>query len=75
MINPDLVSVGDVLYDVHREAMGSTTIRRLGCWTVRVLAINETRTTFTVSWNGNAPTTRGRSQIARLRRKPLPGPA
>lgn len=77
MINPDLVKVGDELYDVHREKMGNTKMSRLGCWRVRVISIEDRSTTtgrtyraWTVSWNGNPPRVYYREQIARLRRSP-----
>lgn len=34
-----LIKKGDVIYDCHRYKMGNTTMTRMGCWDVRVLAL------------------------------------
>lgn len=47
------VKAGDVLYDVHREKMGNTTMSRLGCWVVRVLSVDYEKKTARISWNDN----------------------
>lgn len=44
---------GQILYDVHSERMGNTTIRRQGVWKVRVIEVYEDHAV--VSWNGNPP--------------------
>lgn len=33
------IKAGDVLYDCHRYKMGNTTMTRMGCWDVKVLAM------------------------------------
>lgn len=43
---------GMVLYDVHSETMGSTTMRSVGVWLVKILSVDGD--SFTASWNGNA---------------------
>lgn len=72
-INPDLVKVGDILYDVHRHKMGNTTMSCLGCWTVRIIEIipNTYGNAYLVSWNGNRPEKWYADRIRRLRRSPL----
>ena len=62
------VKAGDILYDVHRERMGNTTMSRLGCWTVEVIDIDHEEGRATVRWNGNRPQTYFVRQIERLRR-------
>jgi hypothetical protein len=49
----ETVKAGDVLYDVHGERMGNTTMRRKGVWKVRVLSVEADHAV--VSWNGNPP--------------------
>ncbi len=66
----DRVKAGDVLYDVHREKMGNTTLSRVGCWPVRVLEVNQAEGWAVVSWNGNAAKKWWRSRVERLRRSP-----
>lgn len=38
MASFDRINAGDVLYDVRRYKAGNTTLSRLGCWTVQVIA-------------------------------------
>lgn len=64
----EVVKPGDVLWDVHKQKMGNTTLSRLGCWPVRILEINYERKVASCSWNGNKPTTYTKTQIERLRR-------
>jgi hypothetical protein len=72
----DKIKPGDVLYDVHRQRMGNTTMARLGCWSVRVIEVNREERTALCSWNGNPPSTYREHSIKRLRRsKPKPTPA
>lgn len=48
------VKVGDVLYDVHREKAGNTTIGIEGCWEAVVSAVAEDGSWAEARWNGNA---------------------
>lgn len=73
MIKPELVKVGDVLWDCHRYKMGNTTMSRMGSWEVEVVDIGDQsapmhRRMFTVRWNGNRPERKPASYIAKLRR-------
>jgi len=61
------IKVGDILYDVHSERLGNTTIRSVGVWRVKILEVHEDHAI--VSWNGNSPQRYSRKQIARLRAK------
>ena len=57
-ISVDDLKVGDVLYDVHTERAGNTTMRREGVWTaiVREVGVTEEGTPYAlISWNGNPP--------------------
>ena len=51
------LKVGDVLYDVHTERAGNTTIRVECCWraTVREVGEDDRGVFAMISWNGNAP--------------------
>lgn len=44
---------GMVLWDVHRQKVGNTTLTELGAWKVQIVSVDpETRTAMVV-WNGN----------------------
>lgn len=47
------LKVGQVLYDVHSERAGNTTMRREGCWECYVRAIDPDGKWVEISWNGN----------------------
>lgn len=53
----ETLKVGDVLYDVHHEQAGNTTMRREGCWPVfvREVGVDEQGPWALLSWNGNPP--------------------
>lgn len=73
----ETIKAGDVLYDVHREKMGNTTMSAWGWWRVRVISIDHEKRVAKVSWNTNPPQVKGPSYFARLRRsipKKLAGP-
>lgn len=80
MASLDRINPGDVLYDVHREKMGNTTMSRTGCWEVRVISVDREKRTALCSWNSNRPTTYTEYRLKRLRRsrpgeKRRPSPA
>ncbi len=64
----ETVKAGDVLYDVHREKMGNTTMSRLACFEVRIISIDHEKGEAQASWNGNPAQTYYRSSFERLRR-------
>ncbi len=64
----DKVRAGDVLYDVHSEKMGNTTMGRVGWWRVVVVSIDHENGEAMCHWNGNPAVRYGRMQIAKLRR-------
>lgn len=68
-INFDAVQNGDLLWDCHKYVCGNTTLRRMGCWQVRI--IEKDQRGAKVSWNGNAPQYWGARRISRLRRTPV----
>lgn len=75
MIKPELVKVGDVLWDCHRYKMGNTTMSAMGSWEVEILDIGDQSKpihmrTFIVRWNGNEPRRQSYAYIAKLRRSP-----
>lgn len=63
------IKAGDVLYDVHSYYMGNTTVRSMGVWHVKVIALHPEDRTATVSWNGNRPERYYESDLKRLREK------
>lgn len=73
MIKPELVKVGDVLWDCHRTRMGNTTMTRMGAWDVRVVDIGNqdkpvAERTWTVRWNSNPETQYSYRRMRGLRR-------
>jgi hypothetical protein len=64
------ITVGDELLDIHSERMGNTTMRRLGCWPVKIVSMDSVTETAMVRWNGNPPTMWTRRRLERLYRKP-----
>ena len=53
MIKIQSLKPGDVLYDVHSERAGNTTMRREGCWECFVRAVDSNGKWVEISWNGN----------------------
>lgn len=76
MISFDKIKPGDVLYDVHRTKMGNTRMSRLGCWTVRIIRLEDHDSILgplrgaVVSWNSNSEQWWPQCRIAKLRRSP-----
>jgi len=68
MASFDRIKAGDILYDVHREKMGNTTMSRLGCWDVLVVSVDHEKRTAMCRWNYNAPRLYTERSIKRLRR-------
>jgi len=64
-----LVQKGDQLWQKKRTKMGNTTMSRWSVFGVRIIEIDHDAGMATVSWNTNAPTRWGRSQIEKLSRK------
>lgn len=64
------VKDGDLLWDVHSERMGNTTLHRMGSWEVRVISIDHAAGKAIVRWNGNREQTYSRRSVERLRRSP-----
>jgi len=68
---------GMVLYDVHSEPLGNTTMRTIGVWEVRVISIHPNEklpwcSYAMCSWNTNKPEMYGRERIEKLRvKKPV----
>jgi hypothetical protein len=68
----ETVKAGDTLYDVHKTAMGNTTMKRMGCWEVEIISIDHAAGVAVARWNGNRPETWARRRVERLRRhKPV----
>lgn len=53
MIKIESLKAGDVLYDVHSERSGNTTMRREGVWECFVRAVDPAGKWVEISWNGN----------------------
>lgn len=46
---------GMVVYDVHRNKMGNTTMSSVGVWPVRIISVDAEKRRVEASWNGNKP--------------------
>jgi hypothetical protein len=55
----------DVLYDVHSQKMGNTTMTTMGVWTVMVKEVHDTH--IVASWNGNPPRKMYEGEVGKLR--------
>ena len=62
------IKVGDTLWDCRKTVMGNTTMRRMSCWTVRVMEINEEKKQALCSWNGNRAEWWSERRLSHLRR-------
>jgi hypothetical protein len=60
---------GMVLYDVHKERMGNTTMRSVGVWPVKIVSLDVVKQTAMASWNGNPPQLYFRRGLEKLRAK------
>lgn len=66
----ETIKAGDTLWDVHREAMGNTTMSKWGSWRVEVISINHAEGWAMVRWNYNRPEKRYRRQMEKYQRSP-----
>lgn len=66
----DKIKPGMELLDIHRERAGSTTMRRLGLWKVKVVTVDPSSRTAMCSWNGNKPTLYTERSLKKLYLKP-----
>jgi hypothetical protein len=66
------IEPGMVLYDVHSENAGNTTMRRLGKWEVRIISVDKEKRTAMASWNGNRAELWHASRLEKLRAKITP---
>lgn len=63
---------GQIVFDVHSYRMGNTTMRTMGCWSVRIVAVDLERGTVRASWNHNDITTYYQRSWSKWReKKPL----
>lgn len=46
---------GMVVYDVHKQKMGNTTMSTWGTWIVRIISVDADTRSCMASWNGNSP--------------------
>lgn len=64
---------GQVLYDLRRQKMGNTAVRRTACYDVRVIEVASDGSHIIASWNGNTPRRYRESDVRKLRvKKPEP---
>jgi hypothetical protein len=68
MASFDRIKPGDILWDVHREKMGNTTMSRQGCWRVEVVSVDREKRTAVVRWNSNPQQIYSEYSLGRLRR-------
>lgn len=67
MAKIEKLKAGDIVYDVGRTKMGNTTMRTVGVWHVYIKEVDLEARAVKASWNGNAPKTFYRRDIARWR--------
>lgn len=63
------IEPGMILFDIHSEPAGNTTMRRLGCWEVRVVSVNKEKREALVRWNGNPATVWSARRLSKLYRE------
>lgn len=64
---------GQTLYELRRQKMGNTAVRRTACYEVRVIEVAGDGSHIIASWNGNAPRRYRESDVKKLRvKKPEP---
>jgi hypothetical protein len=66
------IQPGMMLFDVHSERAGNTTMKRWGDWPVRVISVDADSKSAMVSWNGNEPTRRYHHRLRKLYAKVPP---
>lgn len=44
---------GAMVYDVHSQRMGNTTLRSVGVWPVQIVSVDVEARTVMAKWNGN----------------------
>jgi len=49
----DKLKPGITVYDVHSHKMGNTSMRTMGCWSVRIIETYPDTGTVKASWNSN----------------------
>lgn len=70
MTTIEKIKPGDVLYDVHSERAGNTTVRIQREWKVFVKEVDVENRYAMCSWNGNRPTRYSERKLKKLRMKP-----
>lgn len=65
----DSIVVGEILFDVHKERMGNTTMSVWDKWDVEIISIDKVKRTAQVSWNGNSTEIYCERDLMRLYRK------
>lgn len=63
------IQPGMVLYDVHSQKMGNTSLRTLGTWSVKVHEVDSVRRRALCSWNGNRPEWWSELRLSKLKDK------
>ncbi len=66
------IKPGMILLDIHSVRAGSTTMRRKGCWPVRVISIDSDKRRAMVSWNHNPPEVWSERRLYKLYAKKPP---
>lgn len=61
------IKPGDILWDVRKERMGNTTMRRTAVRPVRIIEVHPDHAL--VSWNHNSPQKYYAKSLSRLKRK------
>ena len=68
-IKYERIKQGMVLFDVHKQKMGNTSMSRWGCWEVRIIVLLPTDHAAIVSWNGTPQQTWREHKLTRLYEK------
>jgi hypothetical protein len=63
------IKEGMTLYDVHKSKMGNTRRSSYGTYPVRVIKLDPTTRSATVSWNNNPPTVYNEQKLSKLKQE------
>ena len=66
------LEVGMRLFDIHRTAMGNTTMTEMGCWEVEIVSVDRIKRTAKVIWNSNPAEEWSAAQLNKLYAKKPP---
>ena len=63
---------GQIVYDVHSECMGNTTMRSVGVWPIEIITVDPEGNWVEAGWNTNRPRRYYAGDVARWKaREPV----